>query len=138
MTDQLHAITDFAVETAQQAGELIIRERRAGNLEHDYKDATELVTQADYKADEFITERIKAAYPQHRILSEEAMPDLSQAENVPFQDLSVSVFGNNLFYIMRHTKNISPRSSFGSRRTGIEMYAQPELRNYGMKVRFSF
>jgi len=64
--------------------------------------------------------------------------DMSQAENVPFQDLSVSVFGNNLFYIMRHTKNISPRSSFGSRRTGIEMYAQPELRNYGMKVRFSF
>lgn len=82
MTDQLQAITEFAVETAQQAGELITRERRTGNLEHDYKDATELVTQADYKADEFITERIKAAYPDHRILSEEAMPDLSQAENL--------------------------------------------------------
>jgi IMP dehydrogenase len=68
MTDQLQAITEFAVETAQQAGELIIRERRAGNLEHDYKDATELVTQADYKADGFITERIKAAYPDVQVI----------------------------------------------------------------------
>ena len=82
MTDQLQALTEFAVETAQQAGELIIRERRRGGLEHSYKDAIELVTQADIKADEFISERIRAAYPEHRILSEESMPDLSQAEEV--------------------------------------------------------
>jgi len=64
--------------------------------------------------------------------------DMSQTDHMPFTNLTVSVFGNNLFYILRHTENISPRSSFGSNRTGIEMYAQPELRNYGMKVRFTF
>jgi TonB-linked SusC/RagA family outer membrane protein len=64
--------------------------------------------------------------------------DFSDNQQMPFRNLSVSVYGNNLFYIMRNTKNISPRSSFGSNRTGIEMYAQPELRNYGMKVQFTF
>lgn len=82
MHDDLSAITEFAEETAQQAGELIIQERRGGNLEHDYKEATELVTQADIRADEFITQRIQKAFPEHRILSEEAMPDLAQAENL--------------------------------------------------------
>jgi len=59
-------------------------------------------------------------------------------KNLPFQEFSITAYGNNLFYILRNTKNISPRSSFGSNRTGIEMYAQPELRNYGMKLRFKF
>jgi len=82
MTDELQTLTEFAVETAQQAGELIVSERRLGPLEHSYKDATELVTQADLKADEFIAGRIREAYPEHRILSEESMPDLSQAEEL--------------------------------------------------------
>ncbi|WP_077529541.1 inositol monophosphatase family protein [Vreelandella utahensis] len=82
MHDDLTAITEFAEETAIQAGELIIQERRQGSMEHSYKDATELVTQADIKADEFIAERIRETFPGHRILSEEAMPDLTQAENL--------------------------------------------------------
>ncbi|XOZ33004.1 inositol monophosphatase family protein [Halomonadaceae bacterium KBTZ08] len=82
MHNELTAITEFAEETAQQAGELIIQQRRQGGLEHDYKNATELVTQADIQADTFITQRIQASFPDHRILSEEAMPDLTQAENL--------------------------------------------------------
>lgn len=82
MHDDLTAITEFAEETAIQAGELIVQQRRQGGLEHDYKDATELVTQADIKADDFITGRIREVFPDHRILSEEAMPDLTQAENL--------------------------------------------------------
>lgn len=82
MHNELTAITEFAEETAQQAGELIVQQRRQGGLEHDYKDATELVTQADIQADAFITQRIQASFPEHRILSEEAMPDLTQAENL--------------------------------------------------------
>jgi len=64
--------------------------------------------------------------------------DVSKMQNMPFTRLSLSVYGNNLVYLMRNTRNISPRSSFGSNRTGIEMYAQPELRNYGMNLRFTF
>ncbi len=82
MTANARTITDFALALAQEAGQLIIQERRQGNLQHDYKDATELVTQADIKADELITRRIREAYPQHRILSEESVPDLSQAEEL--------------------------------------------------------
>lgn len=82
MSSESSRITDFAIQLAQQAGELIIRERRHGTLEHDYKDATELVTQADLKADEFITSRIREAFPEHRILSEESMPDLTQVEEL--------------------------------------------------------
>ena len=81
MSSTVTDITEFAVETAHRAGELIIQERRQG-LDHNYKDATELVTQADLKADELIGNRIREAFPEHRILSEEAMPDLSQAENL--------------------------------------------------------
>lgn len=64
--------------------------------------------------------------------------DVSDMQKLPFRKLSLSVYGNNLYYLMRNTRNISPRSSFGTNRTGIEMYAQPELRNYGMNLRFTF
>src|SRR5690554_7035721 len=43
---------------------------------------TELVTHADVMADEFITNAIRERFPDHRILSEETMPDLSQAESL--------------------------------------------------------
>ncbi|SFR82169.1 myo-inositol-1(or 4)-monophosphatase [Marinobacter daqiaonensis] len=73
-------IADFAEHIAREAGELIRREREQNTLRTDYKQQTELVTHADIMADEFITKAIRKAYPEHRILSEESMPDLSQAE----------------------------------------------------------
>jgi len=56
--------------------------------------------------------------------------------NLPFREVSVSLFANNLFYIMRHTKNISPESSFGTgNNLGFEMYAYPEMRSYGLNLK---
>lgn len=75
-------IADFAERIAREAGELIRRERDQNTLRTDYKHQTELVTHADVMADEFITNAIRQAYPHHRILSEETMPDLSQAEGL--------------------------------------------------------
>ena len=75
-------IADFAERIAREAGELIRREREQNTLRTDYKQQTELVTHADVMADEFITDAIRQAYPDHRILSEETMPDLSQAEEL--------------------------------------------------------
>ncbi|TVP57611.1 MAG: inositol monophosphatase [Halomonadaceae bacterium] len=77
----INTIAEFALATAREAGELIIRERAQG-LEHDYKDGQELVTQADLKADRLIGDAIRARFPDHRILSEEAMPDLRQAQEL--------------------------------------------------------
>ncbi|WP_228141592.1 inositol monophosphatase family protein [Marinobacter sp. X15-166B] len=72
----------FTEQLARDAGELIQRERDNNTLRTDYKHQTELVTHADLMADEFITNAIRARYPQHRILSEESMPDLTQAEEL--------------------------------------------------------
>ena len=78
----LRAITDFAEALAREAGELIRHEREENTLRTDYKHQTELVTHADVMADEFITSAIRQRFPDHRILSEETMPDLSQAESL--------------------------------------------------------
>ena len=78
MTD----IAEFAERIAREAGEMIRHEREQNTLRTDYKQQTELVTHADVMADEFITGAIRKAFPEHRILSEETMPDLSQAENL--------------------------------------------------------
>ncbi|WP_286220941.1 inositol monophosphatase family protein [Marinobacter apostichopi] len=78
----LQAITDFAEQLALQAGELIRHEREENTLRTDLKQQTELVTHADVMADEFITSAIRERFPNHRILSEETMPDLSQAEEL--------------------------------------------------------
>ncbi|XKH01908.1 inositol monophosphatase [Marinobacter nauticus] len=78
----LREITDFAENLAREAGELVRREREENTLRTDYKHQTELVTHADVMADEFITGAIRKRFPDHRILSEETMPDLSQAEEL--------------------------------------------------------
>ena len=78
----LREITDFAENLAREAGELVRREREDNTLRTDYKHQTELVTHADVMADEFITGAIRKRFPDHRILSEETMPDLSQAEEL--------------------------------------------------------
>ncbi|SFL84644.1 inositol monophosphatase family protein [Marinobacter zhejiangensis] len=75
-------ITDFAEQLARDAGDLIRREREHNTLRTDYKQQTELVTHADLMADEFITNAIRQRFPDHRILSEESMPDLTQAESL--------------------------------------------------------
>ncbi len=56
----------------------------------------------------------------------------------PFREASLSLFANNLFYIMRHTKNISPESSFGTgNNPGFEMFSYPELRSIGLNLKVS-
>lgn len=78
----LQDISDFAEALAREAGALVRRERDTNTLRTDYKQQTELVTHADIMADDFITGSIRKRFPDHRILSEEALPDLSQAENL--------------------------------------------------------
>ncbi|MDG5501431.1 inositol monophosphatase family protein [Marinobacter sp. BGYM27] len=81
-TSPLTEIAIFAEQLALEAGELIARERNENRLRTDYKAQTELVTHADLMADELITRAIQARYPDHRILSEESMPDLQQASHL--------------------------------------------------------
>ncbi len=80
--EAIATIADFTQELALRAGELVKRERDENTLRTNYKQQTELVTHADVMADEMITGAIRQRFPDHRILSEETMPDLSQAEQL--------------------------------------------------------
>ncbi|RMF14370.1 MAG: inositol monophosphatase [Gammaproteobacteria bacterium] len=73
MTD-LNAIRDFALELAREAGETIVRARAQG-VRTEYKAHLELVTDADVAVDNLIHGRIREAWPEHAILSEEAAPE---------------------------------------------------------------
>lgn len=74
------AILEFATDLACRAGKLIAAERQRGGLTLSYKDGIELLTSADLKSDQLICAEIRAAFPEHRILSEESSPGMSQAE----------------------------------------------------------
>lgn len=78
MTD----ILQFTQTLAREAGELIVRERAGVGLSHEYKNADELVTSADLKADGLICESIARRFPQHKILSEESSPDLGDIQRI--------------------------------------------------------
>jgi len=78
-------ILQFAQQLARDAGEVMLGERESANLNRDYKDGIELVTQADLKVDALICQRIRKQFPDHAILSEESSPDLARPweSNVP-------------------------------------------------------
>lgn len=71
-------VPDFTRSLARSAGELILAARDGEGLETSFKDGTELVTDADVKADRYICEAIRTHYPGHRILAEESAPDVRE------------------------------------------------------------
>ncbi len=77
---QPQVILEFATDLARRAGALIAAERQGGGLTLSYKDGIELLTSADLKSDALIRGEISAAFPGHRILSEESSPAMPQAE----------------------------------------------------------
>ncbi|MEQ8955819.1 MAG: inositol monophosphatase family protein [Gammaproteobacteria bacterium] len=70
------SVLEFSKALAREAGEMIRHERDNTTLGHEFKNGRELVTSADLKADALICARIKAAFPDHLILSEESSPQL--------------------------------------------------------------
>ncbi len=72
-----HDIPEFTRNLARAAGALIRAEQAAlEGLTTSFKGGTELVTNADIKADQFICDAIRARFPEHRILAEESAPEL--------------------------------------------------------------
>jgi myo-inositol-1(or 4)-monophosphatase len=62
---------NFAVVTMREAGELLCDYWQRGVVA-EYKGEIDLVTEADRASDRLILDRIRAAYPDHAILSEES------------------------------------------------------------------
>ncbi len=67
----LDQAVDFATTTARAAGALL-REYHQRGVQAEYKGEIDLVTEADRASEQLILERIRAAYPDHAILSEES------------------------------------------------------------------
>lgn len=65
-------VLEFAIQTAQSAGEILQEHFRSQHLESHFKVDHTLVTAADIVADEYIRNTIHTRYPQDGILSEEA------------------------------------------------------------------
>ncbi len=73
-TDKLLA---FAKRIASHAGTIMVEAREKKGFSADYKADHELVTSTDLAIDHYLCQEIIAAYPDHRILSEESSPNLS-------------------------------------------------------------
>ncbi len=65
---------EFTVQTARQAGDLLLSFYQMAGINADFKSDHTAVTQADFAADKLICEAIKASYPDDLILSEESNP----------------------------------------------------------------
>lgn len=62
---------EFAEEIARDAGHVLQELRRSGQLGIELKHGHEIVTQGDIRSDRLIRHKILAAFPHHRVLSEE-------------------------------------------------------------------
>ena len=72
MKERPYAIKEYAMGLAVRAGNLLMNEFRTLAPEDiRLKSKRELVTKADLKVNKFLTSKIKKAYPDHSILSEE-------------------------------------------------------------------
>ncbi|OOQ57216.1 SusC/RagA family TonB-linked outer membrane protein [Mucilaginibacter pedocola] len=60
--------------------------------------------------------------------------------NTPFNSITVSLVGRNLWTIMKRSDNIDPESNFapGINYAGIEGTSVPAVRTYGLNVNFKF
>jgi myo-inositol-1(or 4)-monophosphatase len=66
---------DFAKTISREAGQLLTEYWHRGVIA-EYKSAIDLVSEADRASEKLILDRIRAAYPDHSILSEESGADL--------------------------------------------------------------
>jgi myo-inositol-1(or 4)-monophosphatase len=62
---------EFATGTARKAG-AVLRDYQQRGVQAEYKGEIDLVTEADRASEALILDRIRAAYPDHAILSEES------------------------------------------------------------------
>ncbi len=74
----LNAALDFAVQTAREAG-AVLRDYYHSDVSVTYKGEIDLVTEADQASEALILKRIRSAYPDCAILSEESGASANQS-----------------------------------------------------------
>jgi myo-inositol-1(or 4)-monophosphatase len=81
----LNEALDFAVETVQEAG-TVLHDYYRGGVTVKYKSEIDLITEADRASEELILSRIRAAYPDCAILSEESGASANKSSAVWIAD----------------------------------------------------
>ena len=71
MSEEYGEFLEFAMSTAREAGKLLLTFHERQHT-RSYKEACHLKTEADDASDKLIRERIRVAYPEHSIISEES------------------------------------------------------------------
>lgn len=95
-------VKEFAVGIALRAGNMLMKEFRALAPEQiRFKDKRELVTKHDIKINKFLVSKIRAAYPDHDILSEEEGLDKDNKKSEYMW--VVDPLDGTTNYVMRHT-----------------------------------
>lgn len=74
---------ELAVDLARQAG-AILRERVSTDREISFKGVVNLVTDADHASEELISTRLRAAFPDHRLIGEEGSENTAADGDAPY------------------------------------------------------
>ncbi|MCC6188046.1 MAG: inositol monophosphatase, partial [Anaerolineales bacterium] len=82
MTHATASSLQVALLAAREAGE-VLRRRLPRKRQVEYKGPRDIVTDADFAAQAAILARLKSAFPEHLILSEEGRHDLDLFGPVP-------------------------------------------------------
>jgi myo-inositol-1(or 4)-monophosphatase len=69
---EVRALTDFAIELAHGAGDIIMRHFVAGSATVSHKGAIDLVTNADQESEAFVMRGLARRFPEHAVVGEES------------------------------------------------------------------
>lgn len=100
----MHVLKEFAIGLALRSGNMLMKEFRALAPEQiRFKDKRELVTKHDIKVNHFLVSKIKHAYPEHDILSEEEGLAKKTTKQPSDYMWVVDPLDGTTNFIMRHT-----------------------------------
>ena len=100
----MHIIKEFAIGLALRSGNMLMKEFRALSPEQiRFKDKRELVTNHDIKVNHFLVDKIRRAYPEHSILSEEEGLKKGRGKSTSEYQWVVDPLDGTTNFIMRHT-----------------------------------
>lgn len=98
----MQVIKEFAIGLALRSGNMLMKEFRALSPEQiRFKDKRELVTSTDVKVNHFLVSKIRHAFPDHSILSEE--DGLNRGKGQSGYEWVVDPLDGTTNFIMRHT-----------------------------------
>ncbi|MBI4407542.1 MAG: inositol monophosphatase [Candidatus Kerfeldbacteria bacterium] len=98
----MQVIKEFAIGLALRSGNMLMKEFRALSPEQiRFKDKRELVTSTDIKVNHFLVSKIRQAFPEHSILSEE--DGLNKGKGQSGYEWVVDPLDGTTNFIMRHT-----------------------------------